>query len=123
MTTAEIIDRDGKRRTARKGEVLKDGETLRVPFALMDAQQREVALAARRLTDASLHKPGFRGGATSTAALDAYTDAGETLRNAWRNPDAVAAPPVTKPQATGDARESAWLEQGRALKDAWRSAA
>lgn len=119
---AEIIDKDGRRRLATKGGMLKDGETLRVPFEMMDAQQREIAQEARRLVDAASHRPGFRGSA-STAAADAYSDAGRTLCDAWRNPDAAPQPTVTERQPTGDARQSAFEAEGARVRDAWRSAA
>ena len=37
----EIIGRDGKRRRARKGEVLADGEKFIIPMTFQDAQMRD----------------------------------------------------------------------------------
>jgi hypothetical protein len=64
----EIIGADGKRRRARRGETLADGERFSLPMTFMDAQLRDALVekygdAAIRVVDtAGLpagHRPGF----------------------------------------------------------------
>jgi hypothetical protein len=66
---AEIIGRDGRRRRAKKGEILADGERFSLPMTFMDAQMRDELAAkyrsdnAVRIVDAAGqpagHRPGF----------------------------------------------------------------
>ena len=79
----EIIGRDGKRRRARKGEVLADGEKFSLPLRFMDAVMRD-ALAEKfggpaRVVDTSGapagNRPGFIGLDRDTALADAAEQA------------------------------------------------
>jgi hypothetical protein len=81
----EIIGRDGRRRRARKGEVLADGERFSMPMTFQDAHLRD-AIAAKfsdaavRIVDASGqaagHRPGFciDAAANDAAAAEAYAE-------------------------------------------------
>jgi hypothetical protein len=95
----EIIDRHGRRRRARKGEVLADGERFSLPMQFMDAAAREVAdhLAAKygaiRVIDgsgvAAGHKPGFLYDSVNAhlhdAATISYQQRSARMRSAWRD--------------------------------------
>jgi hypothetical protein len=95
----EIIDRHGRRRRARKGEVLADGERFSLSMQFMDAAARETAdhLAAKygaiRVVDAAGvaagHRPGFLHDSASAhlhdAAAIAYEQRNERMRRAWRH--------------------------------------
>jgi hypothetical protein len=68
--------------------ILQDQETLKVPMRFMDSAGRS------RVTDAALHRPGFR--VTNDAAMrdvkqKAYTEYERRLVNAWRD---AANPPT-----------------------------
>lgn len=103
----EIIGRGGRRRRARKGEMLADGERFSLPMSFMDAQAREVAdvLAAKyghhsTGDDATMRnnaRPrGWVRGFTALdalrvehtledAATQAYAERSARMANAWRN--------------------------------------
>ena len=58
MQHVEITDRFGRKRRARKGEVLADGETIHFPVTLMDAMTRVMSDAMesdRMIRDALWH--------------------------------------------------------------------
>jgi hypothetical protein len=94
----EIIDRHGRRRRARKGEVLADGERFSLPMQFMDATAREVAdhlaaYGANRVVDGfgvpAGHKPGFLYDSASAHLHDAvaiaYEQRSARMRGAWRH--------------------------------------
>jgi hypothetical protein len=66
---AEIVGRDGRRRRARKGEILADGERFSLPMQFMDSQLHDQLVEkysggdAIRVVDAAGlpagHRPGF----------------------------------------------------------------
>jgi hypothetical protein len=108
----EITDTHGRRRKARDGEMLQDGETIRVPVTLRDSDdvmrramldhfgdwqhrmQRDSAgdhtapaLLHRPgfVTDVALHRPGLVTHATSDAIKRAYAEAEAADTHAWMN--------------------------------------
>jgi hypothetical protein len=65
----EIVDRDGRRRRARRGECLADGERFSMPMQFMDAVMHDELIAKYRKDDVirvvdtagapAGHRPGF----------------------------------------------------------------
>jgi hypothetical protein len=100
---AEIIGRDGRRRRAKKGDVLADGERVVVSMSFMDAALHDELVAKHRgdavvrVVDAAGqpagHRPGFlmldRDPALVDAAAEAYAERSRRLETAWqpRDPD------------------------------------
>jgi hypothetical protein len=143
----EIIGADGRRRRARRGETLADGERFSLPMAFMDAQLPDALVekyggAASRVVDtAGLpagHRPGFLGldggSAFADAAAEAYEERSRRLATAWqREGDDVGrhsdrenrvrdhiAPPLTLDQALA-AAEAAREARDERLRTAWRT--
>ena len=123
----EVIDRYGRRRRLRPGEIPADGETIHVPMMLMDH-----AGFCPYFSDGSpdlTHpcKPSFRFADTNDAARlaadAAYQQMRERLSNAWRNKDHPHDDQRT-PQRTLDelraAAEQAWEERSARMRNAWR---
>jgi hypothetical protein len=80
----EVVDRHGRRRRARKGETLCDGETMRVPMRFVDAQLHDELVEKHRrddavgVVDAAGLPAGFRPGYafdSSNALADAAAEA------------------------------------------------
>jgi hypothetical protein len=81
----EIVDRYGRRRRARKGEVLADGERFVLPMQFMDhdhaASGFYPTFSDGSLDSTSPHRPGFR-----------FLDMGDhTYGAAFDNPDLIVA--------------------------------
>lgn len=89
---SEIVDRFGRRRKAKPGDILGDGETLIVRLNAMDGKPFIVAFDAagnpvRTGTfDAAQHRPGHRLPTVAAAAKahDAYAARKAMLADAWR---------------------------------------
>ncbi|ODS03789.1 hypothetical protein AUC71_07745 [Methyloceanibacter marginalis] len=92
-------------------DVIRDGESVRVPLMLCDAAQREIACHVHRphqVTDAS----------DASQKTEAYERHLSNMQDAWRNP---ALAPETKGEApTGDARQQALALRDAALTAAWK---
>ena len=94
----EIIGRDGKRRRARKGEVLADGEKFIIPMTFQDAQMRDALV--EKFSDDTIqvvdscglpagHRPGFlfdrdHDPALAEAAREAYESRSRRMATAWQ---------------------------------------
>jgi hypothetical protein len=131
MSLIEIIGKDGRRRRARKGEVLADGEKFSMPVQFMDAAVRD---ALRQKFGWHDHQPqgGFRRGYAYTdttpprdvqdAAAEAYEAKRAYLQNAWRkNHQDAADDDALLP--TRDARadaDQAYRDKCERLQNAWR---
>lgn len=132
----EIIDRFGRRRRARRGEVPADGETIHFPVQFMDADARAArqALAARfghpSLTAGDDTKIGaFRRGFVFDANAplrDAAEEAYETQRqrlhyaNKYRQQD--HAPPIMRDAAHARAlADAAYEDRKSRLQNQWRT--
>jgi hypothetical protein len=122
-------------------EVVRDGESVRVPVFLMDGVQRRFAFDARD------HQPGYRVSDDATvrdaqkAARHARDRWVQSLGDAWKRPgrapglnepDADASQPMMRRQSFGDAspddngasmREAAYRQHCNELENAWRSPA
>ncbi len=129
----EIIGADGRRRRAKKGETLQDGERFSTPMQFMDAQARELAdhLAAKyppaiRVTDgcgaAAGHRPGFCYDGTRAdlrdAADAAYAE--RTARLSREDPAAARAPSATLDELE-QAAAAAYNERSERMRGAWRT--
>src|SRR5262245_38167151 len=134
----EIVDRHGRRRPARRGEVLADGERFSLPMTFMDAHLRDALLekyrggdAAIRIVDAAGRAPGHRPGcwlhhatALADAAAEAYEQMRTRLADGWRKgrPDPVR--DQTSRQLTCDvlraAVEQAREDRNERMRNAWR---
>jgi hypothetical protein len=80
MSPFIVVDRrTGRERILEEGEIVADGETLRVPLSMMDSTQRAVFESVRRTADtrARVHDARER----------AYLDRQVDDENAWRRPD------------------------------------
>ena len=126
-STVEIIGRDGRRRRMRKGECLKDGETMSIPHGMAFFDGREVAdyLAAKytvHVVDGAGspagHRPDFIYDAAhdrlQDAAAVAYAERSERMSNMWRTRDEQTGSDTE--QTVADAYEA----KRRRLADAWR---
>jgi hypothetical protein len=139
MPDVEIVDRSGRRRRARKGEVLADSERFSMPMQFMDSEARSLAdhlganYGGARIVDgfgvAAGHKPGFLyEGANiqlQDAAAAAYEQRSAYLRNAWRKDDREPSDDAPQRQLTLDelqARAAGAYEDRRIrMANAWRS--
>lgn len=133
MQHVEITDRFGRKRRARKGEVLADGETIHFPVTLMDEMTRVMSDAMesdRMIRDAhgtpAGHRPGFAfasdGARLRDAANDAYEERRQRLQDAWRQrpqecDHTARALGAEHPQAQAD---HAWEDKKERLAQAWR---
>jgi hypothetical protein len=130
----EIIDKYGRRRRARRGDVPGDGETVHVPHQFMDAAARVTRDALAQKYGWHDHQPprGFvRGYAfadttpprnVQDAAAEAYEAKRAYLQNAWRKTHQDATEDDA-PLPTRDARadaEQAWLDKKQRLQNGWR---
>jgi hypothetical protein len=142
MTTTtkdhDVIDKDGKR--VRRNGMLEDGDRIRVPMTLMDAQNPALVAAAalagsvRRAEqfDMRLHPQTPRYGTTDAASHTAREARDARVRDAWKNP-----PSVTKNDASAleqvavvgpnasdaqlfAARDQAIANRDRRLETAWQ---
>jgi hypothetical protein len=93
-------------------DILQDGESVRVPMMLLDADSVQRAVATSQVTDAfALHKPGIRDARTLHGA------------RAWgRTPESRRQHKRELEQETAD-RDAAFAERGQYLKDAWKTPA
>jgi hypothetical protein len=134
MTEIEIIDKHGRRRRARRGEVPGDGETVHVPHQFMDAAARVTrdALAQKyRWRDHQPHN-GFRRGyafADTTsprnvqdAAAEAYEAKRAYLQNAWRknHQDTADDDALLLTRAARADADQAYRDKCERLQNAWR---
>jgi hypothetical protein len=134
MTEIEIIDKHGRRRRARRGEVPGDGETVHVPQRFMDAAARAAHDALTEKFGWCDHQPsqgGRRGYAFADTtpprilrdeAAKAYEAKRAYLQNAWRKnsaDDDTPAQCTDAAQARADA-EQAWLDKKERLQNGWR---
>jgi hypothetical protein len=89
-------------------DILKDGETMRVPVFLLDGSG-----------GTRLNQPGFRTAADAAAADAAWDEARQQcisrMSNAWRGPSAAR---DEKPARTAD---EAYLDYVQRLENAWRN--
>ena len=129
----EIIDKYGRRRRARRGEVAADGETIHFPAQFMDGAARAAHDALAQKYGWHDHQPqgGRRGyhfdvaspaGDVKDAAAEAYEAKRAYLQNAWRkNHQDAADDDVLLP--TQDARavaDRAYEDRKVWLSNAWR---
>jgi hypothetical protein len=77
MTETVVIDRYGRERVLRDGEIVGDGERLRFAMTAMDAMQRAVYEGTRAQWDTRV----------VDAREQAYRDVLVDETNAWRRPD------------------------------------
>ena len=117
----EIIDKYGRRRRARPGEIAADGETLNFPIQFMDTAARAAHDALAQRFGLSDSKPqGFRRGyafaqdmaiVSNDAAAEAATRAYESKRERIE----------TSRRHTSDGTpQQAYDERTRRLENAWR---
>jgi hypothetical protein len=130
----EIIDKYGRRRRARRGEVPGDGETVHVPQQFMDAMTRVTRDALTLKYGWRDHQPqgGFRRGyafADTTpprqlqdAAALAYEAKRARLQNAWRknHQDATDDDVLLPTQDARAVADQAWLDKKERLQNGWR---
>jgi hypothetical protein len=129
----EIIDKYGRRRRARPGEIAADGETLNFPVQFMDAAARATrdALAAKYGWHDHQTPQGFVRGyafgdttpprSSQDEAAEAYEAKRARLQDAWhkKHQDAAdgAPPPTQDARAVAD---RAWLDKKERLQNSWR---
>ena len=129
----EITDRFGRRRRARRGEVVADGETIHYGMQFIDA----ACDFNRIFSDGSFDhthwsRPGFRFADVSdtdrATADDAYEAMRQRLNDGWRNKRVLTpeksdtAPPRTPTldQLQADAQK-AWEDRNQRSRNAWRT--
>jgi hypothetical protein len=128
MHEFEIIDRYGRRRRARRGEVPADGETVHFPQQFMDA----AAVLAQKYGHQQTPRGYVRGYAfadttsaslsSQQAAAEAYEERNQRLQNAWRKKHQDASSDDT-PLPTQDAwaiADQAYEDKKQRLQNGWR---
>jgi hypothetical protein len=118
------IERHGNRRVLRPGELLRDGERLRVPLMLRDGftpVQRAIASEHNNqrfaaAMDAALHRPGFR---IPVKSLDGTTRI-ETLVAGNHMPVATIQRRKKEETEDADPRAQAYADYDAATADAWK---
>jgi hypothetical protein len=145
----EIIDRFGRRRRARRGEVAGDGETVHFGMQFMDGTARAVrdALAEKfgpytrddDMRNDQRPRGYVRGYAFADApvvartledaATQAYEERSARMSNAWRHKSDAqadednAAPPRARTLSLDALRakaEQAWADRNKRMQNAWR---
>ncbi|MGE0037958.1 MAG: hypothetical protein AB7S93_20260 [Xanthobacteraceae bacterium] len=131
----EIIDKYGRRRRARKGETLADGERFHLPLALMDGRRHFTPTFSDGSPDhTNPYRPGPRfadvDDAGRLAAAEAYEQKRTRLQDAWRNKDRQQGEDAATVHrdyrgATLDelkaAADAAYVERNQRLANAWRN--
>jgi hypothetical protein len=130
MLDLEIVDRHGRRRRARPGEIPGDGE--RVVFSPMfmdDAAYGFFPTFSDGSPDStSPHRPGFRfldaGDPSGLAAEQAYEERRMRLAEAWRKDRQDSVHDLASRQLTLDElrakAEQAREDRDARMRDAWR---
>src|SRR5262249_41165424 len=123
-------------------EMVRDGESVRVPMFLMDKVQRAVATIGQRLHDGmgnpAGRKRGYALGGNAEQrqlAAEAYDERTTRLQNAWRSPAGAAERneaqleawrrPGARPSLSQDAavdRTAAYAAYVQRMENAWRAA-
>jgi hypothetical protein len=131
----EVIDRHGRRRRLRPGEVPADGETIHMPVTVMDAMQ---ALGGFLPTFAdgspdhtSPHRPGYRfldvNDEAKIAANDAYEARRERIhyssRQRQQDANADDRAPARTLDALRQAAEKAYEDRNARMRNAWKQRA
>lgn len=105
--------------------IAKDGETITVPFMMMDGQQKEV----RQLIDSkTLPALNTRPGFAQMPAGDAerrhkmYADADKKLSERWKNPPAATQDAAAKPAPIKQGMAALYDRRDKALSERWRGA-
>jgi hypothetical protein len=137
----EIVDRFGRRRRARPGEIIADGERIHIPMTFMDAEAREVADYLDQkygrhseIVDgfgyAAGHRPSHlydSNGQLCDAAAKARDERIARISSAWRTKhndgddggDRRPARTLTLDQTRSFA-EGAWLDKKGRISTAWK---
>jgi hypothetical protein len=118
-----VTDKYGKR--VERNGILQDGDTLRVPIRLMDAENpglaNALALAQSRRRaedfDMKLHPQTSRYGTTADAAHDARERRDARMVDAWKNPPSVTKGDATALETVKVVGPSAPVEQLIAARD------
>ena len=106
----EVVDRHGKRRTLRPGEIVADGETVRVQMMFRDSVQQGIA-ARTPIADAqSIRDCEDRRQASYDAMCDALNDG-----SAWGRDAELAGPTLAQVQAAAAGR--AGYRDGQPVND------
>jgi hypothetical protein len=127
--TIEWIDRDGKK--LARGQVVQDGQRLKVPMTMMDGAPPDIAGITRAAMvdapQAAMHRPGSLVlSDADRAARDKALDARDKrLVDAWKHPPAPQAAVADATQRTtpaGDVAQvnSAWQRAQARKAQAWR---
>src|SRR5918995_1029701 len=88
----QFLGEDEETLPPRLGNLLRDGERVSVPMAMMDSLSREVFEDGLRNQTLSLKD-------AQRAAADAREEAGRRLVNAWKAPSRIGEPPRAQPAA------------------------
>lgn len=135
MPDVEIIDRFGRRRRARKGEVPQDGERISFSPLLMDnaAYGFRPQFADGSVDYTSPHQPGYRFADSDDPdradAEQAYRERNRRMETAWRRKgeqqdethDHRAAPRTRTLDELRAAADQAYAERNRRMQNAWRN--
>ena len=129
----EIIDRHGRRRKLRPGEIPADGETVHIPVTLMDHAGFHPYFSDGSPDHTSPFRPGFRFADTNDAARiaadEAYTERSRRMETAWQRKGkqehdeahdqrSVRAASLDELQAKA---QQAWEDRNVRLSNAWRT--
>ena len=123
---ARVYDTSGNYlRELQDGEIVKDGERIRVELTFMDSMQRLIVQDSMT-PPAPMHRPGHVrvADADYDQRQNALYDRDEKLSNAWRDPDAPKFQETrdagTHQSGTRAAADAAWERRNQLLEGAWR---
>jgi hypothetical protein len=106
-------------------DILKDGESLRVPGMIMDSEPRSFVMDASAYAGMSVtgDRSPLIGDAAQQRLDDAYADAEKALNEAWRNPGPAKAPPAVRSNDdrsnAADDLEDADVDAAHAAHETW----
>jgi hypothetical protein len=120
MSVIEIVDRFGRKRRARPGEKLADGERIFLMFT--DAAPAQSGGFRRGFAFAQDMAPASNDTAHADAAK-AYAERSRRLEDAWRRKDGQQQQDSAAPTSTQDARaiaDAAYADKKQRLQGGWK---
>jgi hypothetical protein len=124
----EVIDKFGRVRRFRHGDILADGERLRVPHTFMDHASYgfRPTFSDGTPDHTNPHRPGYRfadiDDADRLAADKAYEERRTRMQNAWKNATDADTPVQRRDAANARAvADRAYEDRKVRLTNAWRN--
>lgn len=126
---ARVYDANGNfLRELQDGEILKDGESIRLELTMLDGMDSMQRLVVQdSMTPAPLHAPGYVTDSNHDARAERFFDQKKKLADAWKDAPSAgpavdpAKPAAAQPQAVRDAND-AYERRNAALEKAYLTA-